>query len=942
MRFAIVAVLLLTPRMWADDLSPQERQKLEDESKKLNVEGARFLQQGQAAKALAKYQQAYEIRQKLFPASAFPDGHFLLANSLFNLGLAARHMPDFERSLQYFEQALAMRKKLYPEKRFLDGHYDVAAALNGIGGALLDLGSLDKAMTNFEQALAIFRELYPVEKFPDGHSDISGCLLNMGITCMWMGSREKAAQFFEQSLAMNVKLFSETKFPNGHLQLSNNLTFLGMTFYELRSYEKAKSYFERALAMNQNLFPATALPQGHPILANNLSHVGSTLYCLREYEKSRTFYEQSLAMLEKLFPESDSPEGQPDVANALRNLGMVLRALGDAAKELPYLERAFAVHKKFYPVDKYPDGHSQIVGDLHSLGRSYLANGSPDKAFDTLEQAVRMQRKLVYRQIALASEYQAFALLRNQPGIEHDFLSVASGRPEFAARSYDVIWNSKNTMMKLMGQRHRAALVQVEHSPEIKGNYEKLVTVRRQMGNLLQNPDPNSAVFNSKLIELTDELDHLERDLAKLVPTIERSKAGQLQPHDLLAALPHDTVFIDFVYYDRIENDKNVGGRFLAFILAPKQQVQIVQLGMVSTIEADIINWFDAISRRKQSEAVLRLRRFLWDQLAAHFPPDTHTVYISPAGSLARIPWAALPGRQPNTVLLEEFSGGIAVVPDGSFLLEQLKKGPTNNVPDTLLTLGGLDYGSTNWPVLPGTSAEVATLQRLAPKAVKTLDKSAASGKSLCDALTKASFAHLATHGYFAAEEMITEQQKELAARHQPSLSDSALRPIPIKNTMAFTGIVLSGGEILNSLALIDLPLENLKLVTLSACETGLGEATGGEGVFGPVRAFHLAGCPNVVASLWNVNDAATAALMAKFYHELWINKKPPIAALREAQLTIYYHPELIPDLAGERGAPKLKEAVAVNSGRTPDVSPGVKRADTKLWAAFVLSGVGK
>ena len=83
----------------------------------------------------------------------------------------------------------------------------------------------------------------------------------------------------------------------------------------------------------------------------------------------------------------------------------------------------------------------------------------------------------------------------------------------------------------------------------------------------------------------------------------------------------------------------------------------------------------------------------------------------------------------------------------------------------------------------------------------------------------------------------------------------------------------------------------------------------------------------------------ATAALMAKFYHELWVHKKPPIEALREAQLTIYRRPDLIPDLAGERGAPRLNEAVAVKT------APSANRqaaTDTKLWAAFVLSGVGK
>jgi CHAT domain-containing protein len=143
----------------------------------------------------------------------------------------------------------------------------------------------------------------------------------------------------------------------------------------------------------------------------------------------------------------------------------------------------------------------------------------------------------------------------------------------------------------------------------------------------------------------------------------------------------------------------------------------------------------------------------------------------------------------------------------------------------------------------------------------------------------------------------------------------------------------LSNGEVLSGLGVVDLPLQNTQLVTLSACDTGLGDLTGGEGVQGLQRAFHLAGCPNVVASLWQVNDAATAALMTKFYHEMWINKKPPIEALRDAQLTIYRRPDLIPELAAARGL-KLEP--------TQPLAAGSKTAPTQLWAGFVLSGVGK
>src|SRR5439155_24338046 len=118
------------------------------------------------------------------------------------------------------------------------------------------------------------------------------------------------------------------------------------------------------------------------------------------------------------------------------------------------------------------------------------------------------------------------------------------------------------------------------------------------------------------------------------------------------------------------------------------------------------------------------------------------------------------------------------------------------------------------------------------------------------------------------------------------------------QHPLGYVGLALSGandpkiGGILTGLGIVDLPLENLRLCVLSACETGLGELTEGEGVVGLQRAFHVAGCPNVIGSLWKVNDAATAGLVAKFYHELRANKKPPIEALREAQLTIYPHPD--------------------------------------------------
>ncbi len=81
-------------------------------------------------------------------------------------------------------------------------------------------------------------------------------------------------------------------------------------------------------------------------------------------------------------------------------------------------------------------------------------------------------------------------------------------------------------------------------------------------------------------------------------------------------------------------------------------------------------------------------------------------------------------------------------------------------------------------------------------------------------------------------------------------------------------------------------------LVVLSGCRTALGREIRGEGLHSLARAFFQAGASRVMASLWSVQDEATAVLMSRFYRALFEDRLPPAAALRAAQISMWRDPQ--------------------------------------------------
>jgi CHAT domain-containing protein len=311
----------------------------------------------------------------------------------------------------------------------------------------------------------------------------------------------------------------------------------------------------------------------------------------------------------------------------------------------------------------------------------------------------------------------------------------------------------------------------------------------------------------------------------------------------------------------------------------------------------------------------------VWGKIDPHLAGIGRVLYV-PAGILHRANLAALP-LQDGSLMMEHRSFVRLLNARHMPAQDPREKGPAD-----AFIAGGIDYDAPSegasatlppddavsmrgapwteqgtaikaWPPLPGTAAEAEVVARLlaasqcAPtmldgraateEAFHMLGRSGANPKS-------PDILHLATHGYFLP------------------LSDSVnLRPFAVpsvvsnvRDPMVRSGILLAGANtawtgaqvlppardgIVTAYEISRLDLADTRIVVLSACETGLGDITEGEGVMGLQRAFRIAGVDKILMSLWKVPDAATAYLMGQFYRHWIEGGHSPGQALEQAQL---------------------------------------------------------
>jgi CHAT domain-containing protein/tetratricopeptide (TPR) repeat protein len=627
-----------------------------------------------------------------------------------------------------------------------------------------------------------------------------------------------------------------------------------------------------------------------------------------------------------------------DTALARMSEGWLVGRLGEA-------ERGLAIWRPAHEVIDQQESSWQYISLM--LGADLLASlGDVDQALDwglsTFDESI----DILVQSLAVLPESLRLRSL-GQAGMLSGLLTgLALREPDRASQVYERV-------LRLQGLAGRSnvqsrARIREELDEETLDDLAQLESLQSELSEAWYAED------TARVESLRDRRLQLEERLTRHLG--EGAAAAGVDLGALSAALPPGSALLHLVVGSHHQPPADPGGdvvahwnwwreqRVTAWVLrAGEAQVELVDLGDAAPLRdaAGALGQALAASRGRTLGRPTRaadqhqvLRRLLWDPVEPALGGATR-VLVAADGFLGTIPFEVL--RQDDGTYLVEHHV-LSYLADPLALLDVEAERPA--VPDSLLVVGDVAYdGSTEriasaersstwrlrggeeegWPPLPFTAAEARsvadTYQSLAGSGRLTLLTGAdASEAALRDELERHAWVHIATHGFFRGDDQ--DGPPPVVTPFDASVEVGLEGLLPgLLSGLVLAGANSGGGEghddgLLTAEELTWIDLSGCSLLTLSACETGLGSERGGEGLIGLRRALHLGGAASVVSSLWAVEDEATSQLMQSFCASAWEGGLSTVDALRTAQL----------------------ELLEANRERFGEARPWT-------WGAFVLSG---
>lgn len=757
---------------------------------------------------------------------------------------------NFDEAVRVSRDLLKETKRLYGEK-----HAEYVIAEINHGFLEQQVGNYVEARRLFEAAIALEDKVFSLR---DLHRPLA--YNNLANLLMFQGDFENARPLLEKTLTMQKQLLGEDD-----PEVAKTLTNLAVVLDNTGDRAGALVYYQKALATVE-MNPATD-PSELAVKENNL---GFSYQKAGNVLEAKKHYLRALEIREKALGAEHS-----DVAQTLVNLGTVTAAENlDVA--ISMLERAVAIYRK-----SLGNEHPDVVAALNVLARLYWRAGHQDKARQSLLEGAAILNNHIQNVLPALSFAEQRAFLDQQLLEESSLLLSMCSSKDQIDKAYNYLFRWKGLLVEALHWQNN--LRKLSSTPELKKTADQLAAVRRQLTNHFYRAGLEEPIaWQKKNEELVAEKEALERKLASGTASGGVSDVlANTSVNQFCALLKPQEALVDIYKYRR----ENVAGKenefaYAAIVCLPGKPVQLVDLGSARIIDAAILDWRQHVVVNDPSTAEWqKLRDLVWKPLGAAVPDMCTRLWLNSDSEMARVPWQVFPAEDATPMLLSQL--------DSDRELAKLRLSPPISISDqpTMLIAGGIDFGRAEmfrgdevylFPKLPGTAFEVKQISDLCEdqnlKAAVLTGPDATKRRLLAEFPTS-NLVHLATHGYF-----LDERGKKV--NRSPLLESGLVTSKPAEKDAAF-------GQFLNAEELISADFHQTKLVTLSACETGLGEEATGQGVLGLRAAIMAAGARCIVMSLWKVPDAATLLIMDRFYNNVLQEKMPIAEALRKAQLSV-------------------------------------------------------
>jgi CHAT domain-containing protein len=759
---------------------------------------------------------------------------------------------------------------------------------------LMDLGRYYQVAGDYPKAEVLFRQSVDLLRTPSGQVNETYALAINALALHYetMGNYAEAEPLLRQALEIREKL-------NGKLnaEYSTVLQNLAALYQLQEDYAKAEPLLKEALDIDMKVLGAE-----HPQYSISLQNLATLHQKKKEFAQATILLEQVRTLTEKTLGKA-----HPSYATVVSNLAALYQDEQKYDQSEKLWKESIELRRTILG-EEHPD----FARSLYGLAGVYFATGKLEEARVQFNLVInKYQRQITNYFSALSEKEKGAFYSRIKPVFEayQDFcvqLAVQKKSPDAAQELYNLQLGTKAILLNA-SSKVRSAII-ASGDTELQELFRQWQESKERLVLCYNYSREEREQLKLDLRQLEATSNDLEKRIS------ERSELFSTQVGkksvtwmDVRASLKDNEAAIEILRVRKKFASDSV--YYAALIVSKGEDKPRLFIWPNGRAMENKMYKFHRNSIKFHYDDTLSYKYF-WEPIAKVLPA-ARTLYISSDGIFNKINVNSIKNSKTGKWVIDDYE--IRLLSNTRELAEKRPSTVTGtrtgsvfgyadfNLAETekaistgkrsIATRFGFSEGDI--PMLPATEKEVDLLGKLLQERqwnVQSFTLGEATEANL-KSIHNPQILHIATHGFFLGDVDIND---ELQTDDERQITQNPL----FRSGILMAGAALkqeSGQEdgVLTAYEAMNLHLDQTELVSLSACETGLGEVRNGEGVYGLQRSFLVAGARTIIMSLWQVDDVATQELMSSFY-KAWLSGGDKFQSFRQAQLEIkerYKHP---------------------------------------------------